>query len=163
MGTINHHTLRHHYFGTPQPLDMFLRCWANWGLDWLLELVSFSPSGHWCGVWTLGEPGAGFQPIMEKWKGKRRKKEGSDPCNHRADLSSVPAFRADLEGNNNQGHSGKRMQDRLPPGKTHWLHFSDWNNWFSRQRKCGRFNLFGEEVLLLHGKCLLVTCWETQI
>lgn len=54
-------------------------------------------------------------PQMEKRK--RRKKEGSDPCNHRADLSSVPAFRADLEGNNNQGHSGKRMQDRVPPGK----------------------------------------------
>lgn len=43
------------------------------GLDWLLELASFFPSGHCCGVWALGEPGAGFQPTDGKAKGKEKK------------------------------------------------------------------------------------------
>lgn len=63
------------------------------------------------------------------WKSERgieeRKTERRDPCSHRPDLRSVPVFRADLEGNNNQGHSGKWMQHRFPPGKTHQLYFFD--------------------------------------
>lgn len=56
---------------------------------------------------------------------RREEKKIRDPHNHRPDPSSVPVFRADLEGNNNQGHSGKWMQHRYPPGKTHWLYFFD--------------------------------------
>ena len=102
------------------------RCWASWGLGWLLQLASFFPQraslrcvSPWRAQCWISSP------RMEKWKGNRRKKERSYPCNHRTDLSSVPVFRVHLEGNNNQGHSGKWMQHRLPPGKTHWLYFFD--------------------------------------
>ena len=33
---------------------------------------------------------------------KERRKERSDPCNDRPHVSSMPVFRMDLEGNNNQ-------------------------------------------------------------
>lgn len=116
------------------------RCWASWGLGWPLQLASFSPQQASLQCVSPWKAVLDSCPQTEKWKGnsrkegkkERRRKERSDPCNHRAHLSTMPVFRMDLEGCNNQWHSGKwkigKTQHRLPPGrpgKTNWVYFFD--------------------------------------